>query len=545
MRWTSWAKEAVWDRGLIGHFVKSTGAYTFKTMAHFFEQVGVLPKVAYSLMTHKPANKISHQMVYITLHDLLPMILVNTVNTTVQQAFSTADKEEEEQWLSTTTLLSSSLLLLQFAVNAYNFRQGIQMTTRTMLVALSAPEAFNQINPRQKSPLCIEDKCTTAQRIKSGGEELVKLMANDMAVLAISQVPYITLLSKIISIYVRGRYILVSTTPERCATHRGIESENAFALGLGHEGLMTLIRHLLSSTLGLPPALCLNTMEKMLLVFQMAVAAHLTPPLVESGKGTLSIDPLETYERMTGWITKVIAHGLIKEVPRLFEGPGTDIPWNKIVKYFREINNNALTKQIKTLALPSLLHSDQNFVKDPVIQKLWSPLQKQFDTCLMVVLNAGKNERVLLTLLTWAPGTTSLALKLTFGIPQKLTRALVLVAGDENFRHLLQDIQNWIQSLGTNTVQLVNLPRPAVYLKHSDNSLQTPVASTKEEKTETSPAMLGIASGKSSIDPQLLLSRAKQPTADLGFFATEDKKKSDARTASANQQPSIDDLLSF
>ena len=149
MAWVTWVKNTLWNNNQIGKIGQGTLKFTFNTVANLFDQIGKLPRVAYSLTYHQPSRQITNSLNYIVIHDLLPMILVNSINTLLQDAYR-SENEEEQGYFSSAYFLSSALATLHYAVNLYTVRQGLQMTTRTMLVALSAPDAFNQINPRPK-----------------------------------------------------------------------------------------------------------------------------------------------------------------------------------------------------------------------------------------------------------------------------------------------------------------------------------------------------------------------------------------------------------
>lgn len=518
--------------------VKATTQYSFKTLAHLFEQIGVLPQTALSFVTDNRSNKIVKEMTYIAIHDLLPMMLINAANEAIQTAYAPSDDQEEES-LNSAYFVSLSLALLQAGVKAYNFRQGIQLTTRTLLVSLSAPEAFNQIQPREPSPYCKEENCTVTKQLASGGVELVGLMANDMAVWALGNMPYIEPLSNIVSMYVRGRYILKSTTPERCPAHRGIASENALALGIGHELILHSLKKLLSSTIGLPPLLCLDAMDKMVLVFQMAVARHLHPPLVKPGEGILAFDPLETYENFVGWLTEVFVSGVIKHPPtQLFSGPGI-IPWDQVKKKLGSLNQHPMTGHLKVLFLPPLMRSDKAFVKDPVISQLWAPLHKQITDALAVMISLGRNKAVI-GIASYTPKTPiKLFLKFTFGVPQKLTHVVVNLLSDPKTSDLIESLRNWFLRLNPDVeVKLVTptVRRPALRqieskrIEHRDAN-KKPLPQSGVRASED---MLNEQVASPPVPLEALLYSSNKNT----LFAPENKSSS-GPTAS----PPIEDLL--
>lgn len=534
----SWAKET-WNNDRLAKVLKATTLYSFKTVAHLFEQLGVLPQVFYSFTTHKRSNEIARQVTYIAVHDLLPMLLINAANDAIQRACAPTEQQDEENWPNGAYFISLSLALLQAGVKTYNFRQGVQMTTRTLLVSLSAPDAFNQVAPRPPSPYCREENCTFTKQLASGGVELVGLMANDMAVWSLGKISWIEPLSKIVSMYVRGRYILKSTTPERCPAHRGIASENALALGLGHELILISLKRFLSSTLGLPPSICIDAMDKMVLVFQMAVARHLNPPLVKPGEGILAFDPLETYENFVGWLTEVFVSGVIKHPPTdLFSGPG-NVPWGKIKDKLWQLNQHAVVGHFKLVFLPPLMRSDKAFVRDPVISQLWSPLQKQISDTLGSVISIGRNKAII-GIASYTPKTPiKIFLKFTFGVPQKLTHMVVNLVSDPETCDLMESLRNWILHLNPEAdVKLVTpkTTRPALRQIHPAKGVG------KEE--DTKPLPLKAISTEDMLqerDPVVVIS----PEAILPRFF-DPKRNALSTTASASaESPSIEDLLGF
>lgn len=537
MGWVSWAKEKAWGA------VSATAKYTYGTVSHLFEQIGVLPKTIRSLLAHESSRTITNHLAYIISHDLLPLLLVNFANNYIQQSFSPEYDEEDSSWLSANYFIDCSLMLLGLAVKAYNFRQGTQMATRTILVSLRAADAFNQINPRERSPLCIEEKCTVAQQIKGSGRELVELMANDLAVHLISQIPGMSGVSYLVSIYVRGRYIAKSTTPERCPDHRALESEYALALGLGHEGMAMLLRAALTATSGLPPEFCLKTMEQMLLMFQIAIAAHLNPPLVRSGEQTIPVDPMDLYERFMGWWTKVVASGLKKQIPPLLQGPPSNIPWQTISNSLYKVAHHPLTRQLKYIILPPMFHSEDQFINDPIIKRDWETLMNRTDSVLAFIINKGNPEKsYTVKVAAWAPKSTAAAVKVVYGIPQFITKSLLIVVGEEVSLDYLRAVRNWVGELtikvNANTEKKLLLPRAPDLRKNMEPSVISEVqdhlkrtSTNRNKKAEINPRLL-LKKPKPTIDTtKLLPSRAKD---SVVFFPSDSQLKKEPSPLNKN-----------
>lgn len=535
MGWLAWTREKAWSA------VSMSVKYTYGTVSHLFEQVGVLPKTIKSLLTHLPSRSVTRNLSYIALHDLLPLVLINLANGYIQQSFS-QEGEEENEWSSANYAIQCSLMLLGLAVRAYNFRQGTQLAARTLLVSCRAADAFNQVSPRPQSPLCIEEKCTLTQQIKGSGREVVELQANALAVYLLGCVSGMEGLSKLLSVYANGRYVAKSTTPERCPDHKMIQSEYALALGLGHAGMMVLLKSALTATSGLPPEFCLNTMEQMLLILQIAIAAHLQPPLVRPDEQTLPLDPMDVYERFIGWCTKVIASGLKKQIPALLKGPSRVIPWQAIADSAYSLVNYPPARQFRYMILPPMLHSGYHFIKDPVVKEDWKSFVEQMDRALTFIINKANPYQsnakiakmtirapkeaataVIAKTAAWAPQSTAVAVKMVFGFPEFITVSLLIIIGEQKSMDYLRALRTWFGELTIkiNEDKDIKLPLPKGPALRGNQP--SSVTEEKERPPARIPSQSLLKKNRPDIDPKDLFSSHKGP-GTIGIFSASSSK---------------------
>lgn len=471
----------VWDNASLSRVTKGVLTYSVNTGVQALKQVVALRKAIPALINKSESRKILDGMAYVAVYDVLPIVSLNFVNNTLQT------------YCRSTPYVWPILTLVDWGVTGYTWRQGAQSFIRITALDALGPPAFHANSSRPPVSLCLERNCNTKRRMKGILREPFVLIANDLFVGAISNIPYVGYpVSRVLRVFFNGRYITRLATPELCERHKFqfMMQESILELGLAYEANKMLMDYVLELTIGMPPYLYYRTMSHLLLLFHVNLAAHLKLPLIKPENATLPIDPLNIYEGVCRFIADVVFAGLVKRVPIDFQFDRNAKPLipltptlrlaTRLLKSDLEIEQqitpgffNKATRKMKVWVLPPILQGADGLINDPILAKYWPTLRQGAISSIGVIQSASKARTT--ATLAWAPKTVATALYLIVGVPKKVTKILLMLSQEEEFLNLADALKAWFERHNVRCeVVLVKALPPSAITLHGDRLIEVP-----------------------------------------------------------------------
>lgn len=422
---------------------------------HQFAEQGLALSNALSSFTTDPATQhIGQGMFNIIFYDVLPVVGVNYLNNGVQQYFHSG--YEQQGWLAPYSLFLTTLTLVDYGVSAYSYRQGVQAVTRTLILDSLGPAAFNAHSTPGDSA-CTERKCTTKRFLSGMVREPLILAASDLLPVLVSPIPYIgSPASQLLRMICIGRYITRLVTPERCERHKYMMSESVLALGISHQAALSLVNAILEKSVGLPPFLQQRTIEHMLTLLFVNLAAHMTIPLAKRKKASAATDLLDKYEEATRFVIDVIFAGLLKRIPIDFAPDPETPPLISIDKLLKNASKmftgelhlksylgpmNEPFQRNRGWLLPSIFNDPIN---DAIIKTYWPDIRRE------VIVITSQIERIkhsatAQVALSYSPKGIATILFLGVGIPKKATKIMIMLTQEEDFWTFVRALKLWFE----------------------------------------------------------------------------------------------------
>lgn len=441
-----------WNNASLSTITVGFFRYTANTTFQILEQGLALRTAIPTLVNNESARKIVSGAAYIVVNDVLPMILLNSANNSVQNYFR--EGYEEDAWLTPYSVFLSALTLVNYGVRAYTLRQGAQNLVRITILDSVGPLAFNSNKTTIPPSLCTELDCNFKRKMKGIGREPVLLLANDAVTYAVSTIPYGGYAaSRVLRVLFNGRYITRLVTPERCERHKQMDSASVLALGLTYEASTMLMDRVLESTVGIPPFIYYRTLRHLVLLWHINVAAHMKIPLAKEG----GEDLIDGFERICRFGADVLIGGLMRRIPIDFkpvEGAPPLIPLSPTLQLGTRLLNSDIEREgkkapglIRTVyarIAPPALKSGYSFINDPIVAMYWPGIQ-QGSLFAVETLLSYRESKIKSTLNWIPPKGLSLIINLKFGVPKKITEFAIMLSKEEDFWDFLEALKLWLE----------------------------------------------------------------------------------------------------
>ena len=545
-----WGKN-VWEHPSASYVAK----FSYNTLVHFCEQLGALPKALYSAVMHPPTRTVASHLLRITLEDVVPMALATYTNDVAQRhGRAYLDARHEQNWWSVDTVLITGLYALNTVAWIYTTRKEMQFLVRTLVVTIEAPPLLNAARQTRAMTVCIEEECSFLRRWQGNGRDTAAYFATGAALYLLNYVPGIGApLATSLTAYHRGRYVLTVVLAEVCNRHQ-MEylreyPELAFSLGLSHWGASWIANTYIQAFTGIPTQFYAPAVTQMLLVAQIALAAHLHLPSPVQKSSRSVFDPLTLYQDGIGFLFDVMSLGLKTKIPRMMKAQQSsnlkeflmNLPWSDWSKKGKLIWHHPL---VTNTLVPRLLHNRNAFLLDPIIEANWKSLQQTLTSTLKGIEKAAEKRSV-----KWAgtaPNGTANTLWLMYGFPKFITKFLLQLITNERAMKKLSD---WRREIGAIHVDIaipvvvdptaiaLNKPAPkANDLTHATPPRQPTISSLSVHKViQQKPT--GATAGKPTAST--VIRRVREPY-DSRFFKTTENSAIPPRATGENIEDNTD-----
>ncbi|MFA6301614.1 MAG: hypothetical protein WC627_00580 [Legionella sp.] len=453
----------IWNKASLTQATISLATYSANTFFEMVDQVRALRQAVPVLFTKEHSKKIANSMVYITIQDVLfPVLAVHFINNGVQN-FYRRQEDPESSWHVPYTAGLCVLTIVDYSVKAYTYRQAVQSLIRITVLDAAAPSAFNADRTNPPLHACSKE-CNLKRRITGVFREPIILLTNDALVYMTRQFPYGgETISEVVRIFFNGRYITRLATPELCERHKFqlMMQESVLGLGLGYWLTSKLMDYALEQTIGLPPYIFHRTLKHVLLLFHANMATHMVLPLVEAKDATLPYDPFNIYEAVCRFIADVVFTGLKIRIGMDFkpeEGKPPIVTLSFVLQTLTTMLNQDFTtkksflpvfmqksyQKARPYLLPTILQSTDNFVNDPLVGVYWEVIQDgtaEFVDRITAICKDKKTQ-----MLSQAPrDQVVLALYYFLGLPQGITKIILMLSRDEDFWEFVEALNSWLQ----------------------------------------------------------------------------------------------------
>ncbi|CAM2745259.1 hypothetical protein [Legionella worsleiensis] len=512
----------VWNNASIAKIKTTLYDYTKNTLSQIVQQGKALRQAIPNLRNNPAAREVVNGMAYVVVKGVMPILALNCANNSVQNYFR--EGHEADSWLEPYSVFLAGLSLVDYGVEAYTYRQGVQSLIHITTLDAVGPAAFNANKITPPPSLCKELDCNFKRISKGMLREPFILAANDLMTWAISTVPYGgQAASQIMRIFFNGRYITRLVTPERCERHKAMMQESVFALGLTYEASTFIMDYLLEATVGIPPFLFHRTLKHLILLMHVNMAAHMNIPLVENRDTASVIDPLDLYERVCRFIADVIFAGLMKRIPIDFKpikGAPPLIPLSPALKFGTALLNNDKEREIKKAPgffnkavhrvipwiVPPVFQSWRDFINDPIIATYWHEIQKGSLNTVQIILSY-KESKTSSTLRWIPPKAVAVAINLKFGIPKKLTQFLIMLSKEGDFWDFLEALKSWLERNGVKG-EVVLLPHSGIDLPGERKLAAVPVE-LNQQPVEAPEQLISTRAEQDAIPVEQFFTRAQ------------------------------------
>ncbi|GGI76259.1 hypothetical protein [Legionella impletisoli] len=461
--------------------------YSYQTMHYLFEQSKALPNVTKSFVAHDSTKTAAKHILRITYEDLIPLVLVTYGNQIIQEHGNAYLSEENDQFTFPGTLvLQTGLHLLEVATWLFKVRKNSQLFVRTAIVTLEAPLLFNQNRSSPLMTICSDAHCSTLRFVQGSLRDIVTYYSTELAIYSIRYLPFAgNLLASFLSTYHNGRYLVSVALPEMCNRHQVLylsqHSELALSLGIGHALSARVINSVLETLTRIPQSYYASTIEQLLFISHMNVAAHLTlpnPPITLTRRVP---DPIHLFQSTIGFVFDALLVGLKTKVPSLLPGNQVgglkqaikNLPWEEV----RALHLWVITNPKARIFLPKLLHDLPSFLNDPIIKSNWPALKQSFLTVLNTLESLSQNRTIRLS--SYIPGVTSALAEKVSGTPRVITSLGLQLITDPEFINVVVYLKARIE-------QLAQLEQPRNHTEIELSVWEDYIVVEREESTPVS-----------------------------------------------------------
>ncbi len=494
---------------------EAVATYSYQTMAYLFEQVGVIPKVIHSMVTHAPNRTLATHLTRIALEDLLPLVLVRYTSELLQQYLyrRLAEEDPDSSTHSFDTVIMMALYSLQLATWTYEIRKKTKILVRTVVVTLEAPVLLNADKIGPKMDVCTLEHCSMLRFMQGSIRDNAAYWATEAAISLIGYIPYVGgAAAASLAVYHRGRYVLTIVLPDLCNRHQVVylreHSELALSLGLGHTGSTWLTLKLIETATGIPQAFYASLVESLLLFTQMNTAAHMMLPPAKKASLRNIPDPILHFQNVVGFVVDIFILGLKSKIPRMLKERGgknlkaflKDLPLGEIVARCDWLLHNRLSR----LVLPDLIQSKDLFLKDPVVGSNLPGLRKTVINILTEV--EGLPEYLAIRIAGRAPDAAASLLESILGTPKFATKLLLELISDQEIIEQIRYCRYQIQGLD------VSIPVAAVTVDDTAVLLNGQTQVDRDNKVK--PILLA-PSTEFAKSPAEVIKRTKEPDTPL------------------------------
>lgn len=517
--------------------------YAANTLVHSLNQ-GVALRNSIPALASPESKKILKAVAYITAYKILPLILLNSLNTAARTAVNEGREEENTAWYNAALLFIFNMI--DWTVIGYTRRQELELFLETLTLDIQAPAAFIAFKaglPKSLPSPCEEQNCNYKRRAKGSIREFFVLFANDLLTGAISYIPYIGKPTDLIlAVYFSGDVIVRSALLNYCERHRSTDSELLLSLGLSYTVTIMLMDKILEATVGMPPFLVHRTMRHLMLLWHVNNAAHMDIKYVVPGKGTLAIDPIMAYERVSSFLTDGAFALSMDQLTKIVHPEPNAPPLfslsNVLKKLTTALNSDlekehtpqpSFFKKVIKKALPPIFRSTQDAVHNPVIRIFWPNLQEFLLDILDIIEEAGMPVGKLTK--TPVPGVAATVKKALppilfkkYGISQNLTQFLIPLCKDEDFWSFVLALQQWLQRHNVNDKKALASISSDKLISLHEGGEQVTIAPPQEDESAPMPPPSQITSRavRTLVDPKSV-GKSKPATTyadiDPSFFA--------------------------
>ncbi|WP_133130429.1 hypothetical protein [Legionella yabuuchiae] len=454
MGWLSnvirWGKR-IWRKDSL----TAISAYSYQTMHYLFEQGKALPAFTKSFIDHASTRTVANHLFRIAYEDVIPLVLVTYGTDLIHAQCNTYIADEDEQSSATTIfILKSSLHLLETATWIFKVRKQTQLFVRTAIVTLEAPLLFNKNRSSPVMTVCTEAHCSTLRFVQGSLRDIVTYYSTELAISSLRYLPVAgNTLASFLLTYHNGRYLVSVALPEMCNRHQVLylrqHSELAFSLGIGHAISSRTVNFLLEVLTKIPASYYASSVEQLIFIFHMNVAAHLTLPNPPKALTRTIRDPIHLFQSTIGFVFDALLVGLKTKIPSLLpnQQPGGLIqtikraPWREIRNIHLWITSNSNAR----IFLPKLLHDLPSFLNDPIIKSNWPALQQSMLSLLNTIESLNQSRTI--RWLSYTPNVTSRLNETMTGTPRLITTVALQLFTDPEFMRFATRLKNQLEEL--------------------------------------------------------------------------------------------------
>lgn len=468
----------------------TSGTLAFNTGSYVLQEMGVMLEAMRAMYTHPPSRvvaegvllslgldtralgkmlqegpskKTSISLLYTASTGFSGVVAVLSVNHYIQaylKSLGVDSSENTSETVSYNLLLTISSTFLNTLANTYALRQGSQMVTRALVSRQAAVRALNQ-NKEAPQPGSAGVEGLLAQARNLGTDTYVSL-SNQLAVYLLAKVPFMELFTHyLLSPAVQGREILRVLTPERPTLDKGIPLENSLATGLSYQFSQWLLRYGFEATVGLPPALILMTLDQMLMIANMAMAARTKIPYQPRDKATV-MDPIALWEYVSMKELEIQLKGHMKwaaaDLPplikELMSGPESDIDWQAIGNQLCLVVNHPATRAMQRILLPKMFHSFKDFLNDPVVKPHQDQIRNYLDSLIVFLIEKMNHPAVKIAKRGKHVIASVGSVKRVLGIPKSVTLMILREFGSDHLVNFLRSLQAKMIEYGLGQIEL-------------------------------------------------------------------------------------------
>lgn len=459
--WNSAKKfgENLWQYKTVQEPAMAAASFSYRTITHLFEQVGVIPGVIASFAKSGATQTIGKHMLRLVVTDLIPLVLVTYCNDTLQRYGRTYldDETLEDDKICIKFSIDALLCLLKTATFIYSTRQSAQLITHTVVISLETPR-LNE--GREPIKICHDEHCTALRFLQGNVRDLATYLATELAIWSINFIPMpgSGALATSLSVYHRGRYVLSVVLPDMCNRHQMIYLSNnpelSLSLGLAHVAMTYYMNEMLEKQTGIPSLFFEATIHQLLLIIQMSIAAHMHLPKAHPTlERSIAWDPVALYQIAVGASFDIMALGLKQFIPRKLKEnrdiPLPQLPWSTLTTQSRRIWRSPIARTF----LPPLLHDANAFINDPIAGSNWPHLQKNMINALKAIETASNNSLVK-TAQVLPEKVTTTAVRWAVGAPDIMTKLLLKLSKNPEVIGWLRALRLQLEQLNQNPIAM-------------------------------------------------------------------------------------------
>lgn len=434
-------QEWVWDNPQVRAAARGSVYITWQTTGYFFKQIGALPEVIYTLVTHAPTRSVAGHILRITLEDLLPVIIISQLNTSIQKW----DTNPNASWLSIDTLAVMGLGTIRVAAEVLNFRLQTRMLTRTFVTGIEAGSALKVIDEYPRS-LC-DDNCGIMKFVKGsvrGGVGYVLIKFTLFGVSYVSEP-----LAQILDVSHNGDYILTAVLPRLCQQHKlqylQEHMELALSLGISHACATNFLTQQIAGWTDVPIAYYQPTISSFLLLLQISIAARMRLPAAVNESKRYRLSLIQNFMAVVDFCLNTIGEGSKVTVPPLFREKKQEIDWGSLMIKAQSLSDIFHGEKIYRVFFPFMFHERRNFINDPVIASQWDSVRQEIIAYLNIIKAVGNSWAG--TILTLQPEVSANILWLFKGWPTANLTVILNLMANKPFMIKAADLRRELEAM--------------------------------------------------------------------------------------------------